>query len=1102
MKKILTIFAVITLFVVAAMAKSLIVEMKSGEEIRLRTDDIKEIRFGADIVEVELPADPYPSATDFSHRNLIMDHTGTQCQYCPLMVMAIDELSADATYADNFTVAAVHSYYNDPMATSLTREITNVYANNMGYPYATINLKKTGHSATTNVKAIADKLRADMAADNAAVTPAGVSSAARLEGNTLKLTLAAKAAVNGEYRVGAIVLESGIKATQVNGVPEITGDRDFNTHNNVVRTLVGRDTDGEFSGISLGMLSAGQAQWTSQSVKFESSWKLENCRLLIYVSQLINGKYVCVNSAYAPINGDFAFEYKSGTPTTDTYVTLYKKAVEMDAEGGDITVPFNLASGATASKVKVSTKDAWIKNARVQGANVVFAVDPNTADSRTGHIAVTYEGCRPIDITVQQAGVAGPAENLFTIETEVISPYAARVTYTPNGYQDGYIHLVAKASAVDAYIEAGNIQGWIEGDIEWLKEIAANNNMTFEKLLSVYKQAYSTGGEPITMNYKDLKNNTEYYAYCYGLTPQGEVTTEFYKQKFTTAIVNKVDLTLTGNVQNIGADKADIYVTPSNNDNTYFWTYVSEMDMAKYDLNQIMDNMIANIMYEISQGASINDIIHKGPSSEKVTGLWKGTKYSLVGWGMDEMGTPTTEPVNFGEFTTKAEEVAINCSFELTTPEIRDNDILLHVKPSRDDVKYYTAFVDVTKCYGYNNEQMAQRLINMEQDRLNSNFYGAGVTWETASWMYSGERSLWGRKDVEWTFSPNKTYRIFVFGIDNTGKRTTDVAVIERTTMPAPASDLTVDIKLDKATWNKGTFTFTPSNEDEYYIPLLVATEEMQYVTKPDGSLDEALLSAEIESYYDNTPNYYTHRGTYTQDFRWISDTDFTMLVCGWSGGNTTRFFRLDTHTPKLEFNSEADVECTYEQFDGSELAEIDYNRWKDYRGNVVLRLKLKPNDKAANYFAGVWMPVSNYQDVGGVDYLVLLDQNPSVSIVNRPSALYRNLCYDDTYSLSYFAQDAAGNFGPWHYVEITPKRGEIDEAYDFWTKPAAAPEYIMALSPEGTMKTISKPAGAPELKLSRKGLESSAPQKELVKAIRASEMKAERLSAGSPFNK
>ena len=117
------------------------------------------------------------------------------------------------------------------------------------------------------------------------------------------------------------------------------------------------------------------------------------------------------------------------------------------------------------------------------------------------------------------------------------------------------------------------------------------------------------------------------------------MTTEFFKKKFTTTPVNKVDLSLTLEASDVTQTSTDLKVIPSDNEISYFWTYVSEMDWTKYDLNFIMDNMVQNVLDAVALGTDINTIIHRGPSGEKVTGLWKGTRYHLVGWGMDEMGT-------------------------------------------------------------------------------------------------------------------------------------------------------------------------------------------------------------------------------------------------------------------------------------------------------------------------------------------------------------------------------------------------------------------------------------------------------------------------------
>jgi hypothetical protein len=487
------------------------------------------------------------------------------------------------------------------------------------------------------------------------------------------------------------------------------------------------------------------------------------------------------------------------------------------------------------------------------------------------------------------------------------------------------------------------------------------------------------------------------------------------------------------------------------------------MDWAQYDLNFIMDNMIQNIMTEVSYGSDINSIIHKGPSSEKATDLWKGTTYHLVGWGMDEKGSATTAPVEIGTFSTESLDIKNNCTFTVDFPTVKDNDIQVHVTPTDNSIRYYVAFVAESKCTGYNNEQMAQRLINMEQKRFDQSYYGADSTWDNVEWMLSGEQTKWGRQDLYWTFSPSTTYNVYIFGVDSNGERNTHVYYTQKTTLSAGESDMTIDITLneDQSDWQYGSFTFKPSRDDEYYIPLLVETEELKYVTNSDGTLNASMISAEIDEYYDHSANYYTTKGESTQKFRWNSDSDYTMLVCGWSGGNTTPFFRYDCHTPKIGFGEgKGDVSCTWELFDGTALSEIDYNRWKDYLGYVVIRLQFDPNEYADYYCGGVWMPESNYSDIGGVDYLLTLIQNPDVSIVNRRSAMYRTLVYGTTYSLSYVAKDSEGRYGPWHYVEFTPTAGEnITEAYDFWTTPSSAPEYIYAVSKDGKVSCIGKPS-------------------------------------------
>ena len=93
------------------------------------------------------------------------------------------------------------------------------------------------------------------------VTPSGIAASATLNDDSIDLTLVMKAAEEGQYRVGAFLIEDGSNAPQLD---YSDNSENMTTHNNVVRTIVGRDSEGGFTGIDLGTVHKGQTSYTSQ----------------------------------------------------------------------------------------------------------------------------------------------------------------------------------------------------------------------------------------------------------------------------------------------------------------------------------------------------------------------------------------------------------------------------------------------------------------------------------------------------------------------------------------------------------------------------------------------------------------------------------------------------------------------------------------------------------------------------------------------------------------------------------------------------------------------------------------------------------------------
>lgn len=276
-----------------------------------------------------------------------------------------------------------------------------------------------------------------------------------------------------------------------------------------------------------------------------------------------------------------------------------------------------------------------------------------------------------------------------------------------------------------------------------------------------------------------------------------------------------------------------------------------------------------------------------------------------------------------------------------------------------------------------------------------------------------------------------------MFGVDN-GTITTAVDRLDVTTEPAVKSDMTIETKILKSTWNYVTFEFTPSKNDEYYLPFLMTTADADLYKNPDGTYNANLLMSDIEEYYEDEIIYKRLRGKKQLEQYLQSDTEYTMLVFGYSGTNTTDFFETKFKSPEIPFEkSDAEVSVEYCFFDGNELAAKFPEKWdaEDLKDACIMLTKYTPNAAAVHWYGGVWAPISAYEM--GIDHLMALIRNDTApaNCIDE----YQQTCrpwYNYNWSFSYVAEGADGNYGKWHYMEFKPTKEDTIEPYDFWTNP------------------------------------------------------------------
>ncbi len=242
----------------------------------------------------ELPADPQPESTNFAHRTLILQYTGTQCGYCPYMIQALEQLASDETYGDKFCLGACHDFnYDDPMYFGGST-ISGAFSHN--WPHAVVgfteNLENSSVSGNVaNLKKAIDKVLKNE-------VKAGLAVNSELVGNSLAVSVELKAAITGSYSVGCWVLEDGIEAYQ-------NGSKGNIIHNNAIRS----DCT-PYNGNKLGTVDAGQTAQTLFSFKLKNGWVKENCRLVVFACYPQGSAYIITNATTVPLNTELPYEYK------------------------------------------------------------------------------------------------------------------------------------------------------------------------------------------------------------------------------------------------------------------------------------------------------------------------------------------------------------------------------------------------------------------------------------------------------------------------------------------------------------------------------------------------------------------------------------------------------------------------------------------------------------------------------------------------------------------------------------------------------------------------------------------------------------------------
>lgn len=252
----------------------------------------------------DIPADSAPESTNFHHRILLLQHTGTACPACPTMMSILKTLSEDNAYNTRYNHVASHSYtysseYPDLAHSSAADELSRaLYV--MMYPWVTFNLTEVTESGLADIKARIDVLHK---------TPAdvGIALSASEANGSIYANIAVKAGKSNKYRMAIWLLEDGIFAKQV-GKQYSWQD----THNNALRAMVGANKTERIYGKNIGTIEAGQTFESIVAIDIEEDWVAKNCEVMVLITaEDERGNYDVVNTAVCSVGSALAYEYNN-----------------------------------------------------------------------------------------------------------------------------------------------------------------------------------------------------------------------------------------------------------------------------------------------------------------------------------------------------------------------------------------------------------------------------------------------------------------------------------------------------------------------------------------------------------------------------------------------------------------------------------------------------------------------------------------------------------------------------------------------------------------------------------------------------------------------
>ena len=707
-------------------------------------------------------------------------------------------------------------------------------------------------------------------------------------------------------------------------------------------------------------------------------------------------------------------------PLGDPEIRLSQTEVVLSSDGTLKKVVYELVNLSSEKEISVVYDADWLEVSTLKARVIEFTASKNESGAeRSADVVVSCPGAQDVVIKVTQSIWNDPIV-LTVTGTESTSVKFSVKTDSPD------LTWVGQVVGKDWFMEMESDEQIFQEDFSYYSLQAQDQGIP----VSEYIKTILNKGSFENLQYKGLDPSSEYVVYVYGMTVEGERTTDIYSAEAVTQPPYEGPITLDVVVTEEN-NIMDITVTPSHDGVYYYWNL---MDRATYDEYAAVHGDDPVKVFQAFVDWDIQDLMDYDELSSRAEYYEWYSDINQVNSQFECMAL--TEYI---VFACKWDE---DCRFTgeasytwHKTGDVLPSDNVITVTVG-DDVDQSSFFVDVKTT---NNDpyvmiaEPSKFMAGMNEEQIYAHLMEDYGTWGILNFVYEG--SLSGRMSG---LDPDTEYTMVVFGY-KAGKQTTPMQIFTIRTAPAgPAEDCVFDFVLNEAGSNSLDITVTPSDAAHFYY---------WYVYSPETTAEEVRQDIKdliSKSYYGEIGEfayYELSQGKSKGNISFLAPETGYKVAAVVMDYNTGEFL-ADVQFSEVFMTGEENyspttITASFDKFyDGDDLYDLNPDAGRQYQGYAMVPVTISIDGDYKSYYYTIFEYVTGLEDPAKYPDAMLYETLVYYGVYYAESVNFR-APWDKAVVIAAMAIDNEGRYSRVYRQKYTFRKRNAADIDDLFTKSA-----------------------------------------------------------------